>query len=446
MSLKTSAGLLLPIAAAFCMLGIVTEIPACAMSALIASGRHTLDAFPAQGSIPRYYEYNDPWDYLGFVMAHSSPYGNSDGYGVVAYRADEPALDPQHVWYKRVTGFDDFGQVYYTGSHLDEGTQSSACEQDILDIALRSLNSPATQPAIVLAHARSATGLTIGNHPFWFHDRERTYTLMHNGNCNSARSLMIARIEALYPESDWFLEHPSNMGETDPHAWVDSELLFHFIVCHIQTAENNVLIGLRNALGDLSYYIDRPQYGVINFIFSDGEKLYAFRSSAQNSSYQLSYRNVDNSFYGIRTQPPGPGDAILRQRELVVFARGEKPLHIPDFSRSEISQGTPGTGQPGLRQKPLEIAPGLDVSPNPFTDAASIRVHVASPGELSVRIYNLRGELVWSEERFVTAPGLASLSWNGVQATGAKAPAGIYLLKVTYGRAMKMLRICRLAQ
>ena len=96
----------------------VAVLPACAMSAVIATEGNCLAEFPQQGSGNQYSQYNDPWDYLGFVMANSRPSTNSDGYGVVGYTGDSYQLEEQHKWFKRVVRPADFDAVYYTGSFV----------------------------------------------------------------------------------------------------------------------------------------------------------------------------------------------------------------------------------------------------------------------------------------------------------------------------------------
>lgn len=50
-----------------------TRLSACAMSALISVNGQALDQFPREGKALDFRDYNDPWDYFGFVMANSTP-------------------------------------------------------------------------------------------------------------------------------------------------------------------------------------------------------------------------------------------------------------------------------------------------------------------------------------------------------------------------------------
>ncbi|HEX7584296.1 MAG TPA: T9SS type A sorting domain-containing protein, partial [Prolixibacteraceae bacterium] len=61
--------------------------------------------------------------------------------------------------------------------------------------------------------------------------------------------------------------------------------------------------------------------------------------------------------------------------------------------------------------------------PNPF--AESIRIDVSNDQELTLNIYNLQGQLVFStimNQSFI---------WNGTSQSGSKLPKGIYLIRLT---------------
>jgi len=114
----------------------VSSLSACAMSALIADQGHILADFTQTGLAMNYGEYNDPWDYFGFVMANSTASTNNDGYGIAAYRNDNAYIHPDSMWFKRVLSSGDLGQTYYTGKYLDPEYQNSSWDYDVLDLAM----------------------------------------------------------------------------------------------------------------------------------------------------------------------------------------------------------------------------------------------------------------------------------------------------------------------
>lgn len=429
---------------ALCFSGFVSPLSACAMSAMISVQGSTLDDFPLVGNPSEYWGYNDPWDYFGFVMANSNEYSNTDGYGVVAYRNNCAQLEARNMWYKRVTGPANFGMVWYTGHFLDYNYHTTDWNHDILDNALFSSMEGNDSPAIVMCHARNATGVTYGNHPFWFQRQRRTFTFMHNGYTSISRGYMISRVNEMNPQLNWWVAHPNNyFGNTDPTQWVDTEVFFHYVMNFVIAADDNVLQGVIDALADLRHYLSTHSNGVYNFIMSDGSKLYVFRSTPQTgtySSYKLSYRAFPGKFYGIRTQTPGEEDIELKQMELVVFSRDDKPRHYTDFNSRTLSDSSPGEQEEVARQKPRDVVPSASVNPNPVKALdGKIILRTEFPEDYwfkpcTAEIFNIRGQKVlaseWTvsqpiTERLILIPGLAD---------------GVYLCRIRSGNYQNIIR------
>ncbi len=420
----------------------VARLEACAMSALIARRNCTLDTFPVVDQVPDYWDYNDPWDYFAFVMANSFEHYNDDGYGVAVWRDNDPVLRSRGMWYKRVLEQQDFGGTYYTGQYLQYGGQFGLWEQDILDQALLGVQSGEGAPVIALLHARNASGLTYGNHPFWFNYGGRSFGFMHNGVCNNARTFMINAVNQLHPDLDWFASYPSNhFNNHNPAQWVDSEVLFHYIMAHIMAAGGNVLSGLQSALRGIETYLISYSSGAYNFIMTDGSQLYAFRNTPPNSSYRLSYRSLRGQIYALRTLVPDPEDTEIKQMELVVFSRTGKPRHYPNFTHRLVISELAGHNQSGQRHKPEFIPPLFSVGPNPFFASTTLHLRLDEPGRLQVKIFNLRGELVWETTRDYALPCQAHMQWDGQDRRGRKLPPGIYLLRGSFGRHRFSLRL-----
>ncbi|MBW6514621.1 MAG: class II glutamine amidotransferase [Candidatus Syntrophosphaera sp.] len=407
------------------------SLSACAMSALIAARGHTLDDFALRGPAAEYWLYDDPWDYFGMLMANSNAYSNNDGYGVAAYAENQPKLSASGMWYKRVLSFSDLNRVYYTGSYLNPDVHYDTEDGDVLDTALNAIRGGEGQPVIVLGHVRSASGRTLGNHPFFFGYQKRTFSFMHNGFCDSARAFMIARIRQADPY--WFNLHPNNhFQDPDPLNWVDTEVLFHYIMSHVVARDGDVLSGLNHALLGLRSYLDSPTSGIYNFVMSDGERLYVYRSTPRtgaNSGYKLSYRSFGGQFYAVRTLGPQPGDTELEGRELVVFDRGRKPLHYPDFARETVYSSALGVSASQTRDRPEEIVPAIVAGPNPFRGFTTLRISVANSGELVTTVCNAKGQPVWSRSRQIDRPGTISVIWDGKDDRGKPLAPGIYFIK-----------------
>src|SRR3954465_1748653 len=108
------------------------------------------------------------------------------------------------------------------------------------------------QGRIFNVHVRRATmgGLTPENtHPFCLGN----YSFSHNGTVIDFQKLLGPDVQK-------------------PHGTTDSEYLFNHIVCHFD--EERAIESLRAAVETV---IDRTPFSAINFLFCDGERLYAYR-------------------------------------------------------------------------------------------------------------------------------------------------------------------------
>jgi len=80
--------------------------------------------------------------------------------------------------------------------------------------------------------------------------------------------------------------------------------------------------------------------------------------------------------------------------------------------------------------------------PNPFNPCVKIEYRLPRPGELSLRIYNLRGELVRTLIEGMVPAGPGSVRWDGTDQRGRAAAAGVYFCEA---RALSYREIHKLA-
>jgi predicted glutamine amidotransferase len=102
------------------------------------------------------------------------------------------------------------------------------------------------------AHVRRATmgGLSPENtHPFCLGE----YSFSHNGTLMDYPRLQGARVR-------------------EPVGATDSEVFFNFVICHFEP--DDPIESLRRSVTEV---IDRTAFSGLNFLFSDGERLYAYR-------------------------------------------------------------------------------------------------------------------------------------------------------------------------
>jgi Tol biopolymer transport system component len=67
--------------------------------------------------------------------------------------------------------------------------------------------------------------------------------------------------------------------------------------------------------------------------------------------------------------------------------------------------------------------------PNPFNPATKVDFAVSKPGNVEVRVFNIRGELVKTIVNQWFPQGSHSVSWDGKTQSGGKAPSGIYYMR-----------------
>lgn len=71
-------------------------------------------------------------------------------------------------------------------------------------------------------------------------------------------------------------------------------------------------------------------------------------------------------------------------------------------------------------------------APNPFNPLTKINLSVAQAGKVTIRIYNVAGQLVRTLETKVETPGAASILWDGKNDRRMTAPSGVYFYKATF--------------
>jgi hypothetical protein len=411
---------------------------ACDMAALIfRQGVYFSDfsEVPTDGSFT---DLNHPEDWLAFVMSRSNSSLNNDGYGLVYYPQEVLRLSSGHWWYKYVHSAAAANQVWYTGNYFNAGNSA-----DTFDKALNTLRSCSAKASIVLCHTRNATAnpFAPGNHPFRLDLNHRTYTLMHNGFISSpARSFMIGEVQAMDPF--WFERNVPNYAgfpfADSPAAWIDSELLLHYLMCHIAAADYEVESGLKEALHKLKGELALST-NVVNFILSDGQRLFAFRSSPMtgtNSAYKLSCKYNSRGFWGIRTGNPDASELQLKQHELAVIDNSGNLRRLPDFTAEP----------PAAVRLPFEIIynnvsryTGAGISP----DLSGVRIafNLDYQVKVSIKVYNQKGQLVKSLTDGVLPRGSHTVYWDGSDRMGRKAAQGVYYIAAVKGSQRTVNRI-----
>lgn len=72
----------------------------------------------------------------------------------------------------------------------------------------------------------------------------------------------------------------------------------------------------------------------------------------------------------------------------------------------------------------------LQNHPNPFNPSTTITFAVPEASDVTLSIYNLRGQLIQTLHSGPIATGPHSVVWNGTDFRGAKVASGVYLYKL----------------
>lgn len=72
----------------------------------------------------------------------------------------------------------------------------------------------------------------------------------------------------------------------------------------------------------------------------------------------------------------------------------------------------------------------VSIQPNPFNPKTQIRFSQSQAGKVSVRVYSLRGTLVWEKELSGLAAGHHTIEWHGTDSAGLAVASGVYLVQV----------------
>ncbi|GEM_PF-1204017 len=402
-------------------------VQACDMSAVILGGDRLWSDFGPALADNQFSDFDVPADYPVFVMSRSNSAMHDDGYGILYYEKNETKLQRRNYWYKYVHSAAEANQVWYTGSLFNEGAAP-----DLFDYALQAIRTPENRTGIVMCHARNASSnpFAPGNHPFRLDLNNRTYSLMHNGFISqSVRTFMIN--EVYNQDNGWFTFHRPNydnfVNAAFPACWIDSEVLFHYLMCHIAGEKYDVVNGLRTALKKLESYM-RLSTEVVNFVFSDGERLFTFRSTPVtgiNCSYKLSYRTDETGFSAVRTGVPIASETELCQYELVILDNKGRALRHPDFLADPEFTSYKDTD--GHTHHPTRSFP---TSPQLSHPGISISFQLEEAANIVISIYSSKGQLVRCINNSTMPKGNHTVRWNGLDKLGKPAARGVYYLEM----------------
>ncbi len=343
------------------------------------------------------------------------PYNNYDGWGLVYYYDAINIIQP---W-----------QIFRSPAPAQTDTANfSAMMSELL--SSRGYNR------LAVGHVRrSSSGATdiADPHPFVFNLEGSSYSLAHNGGVS--KTVLLDLLTENGEDPYWLNSNPPQTygyGPWNEEGWdyvVDSELMFLWIMKNIDENEGNALSGLHLALQQLESV---SPGGKKNILFSDGNRLYAYRSTSGTTPDLFyttgeppqGYGDTMLSHFSVMSTPPDTGiagmlDWIPIQNHSLIILDGVSVQVIEDFPTQPHDMFNTPTVPENFT---------LINYPNPFNPSTTISYFLPSDIFVSCGIYDVRGQLQTELVNGMRSAGAHSLIWNAENYA-----TGVYFIRLRAG-------------
>jgi hypothetical protein len=74
----------------------------------------------------------------------------------------------------------------------------------------------------------------------------------------------------------------------------------------------------------------------------------------------------------------------------------------------------------------VEVSPSVSNSPNPFVNSTNIKVNLPKDANVTLNVYNVKGELIKSFAKGFRKAGVLNLNWDGKDSNGKSVSSGLY--------------------
>ncbi|MBD3170432.1 MAG: T9SS type A sorting domain-containing protein [candidate division Zixibacteria bacterium] len=249
-------------------------------------------------------------------------------------------------------------------------------------------------------------------HPFYRHKFGKLWTFVHNGVADKHKFIELVG-------EQYLLENPPNgsgIPECDPSDTslvVDSELLFTYLLKHIEENGGDASRGLNHALIELK---EKQISGIFNFILSDGHAIWAYRDG--ESLYYIHAPAI--GYTAVASRYPGNTRGAwieCSSNQLIIIEPGTEPLIVDIGNDFDLP--------------PAEL-PGKTTLygnyPNPFNQRTNIPFYIHRGTHITIDIYNLLGQHVGNPLNQYLPRGYKTITWDS-----DGLPGGIYFYRMTAG-------------
>jgi hypothetical protein len=124
--------------------------------------------------------------------------------------------------------------------------------------------------------------------------------------------------------------------------------------------------------------------------------------------------------------------------EYIVNAGFKNPSRDWDSASVAINITGITPPEPAATIQKFELYPN---HPNPFNSETMIRFSLPSAGNIYLKIYNIRGQVVKRLASKYYQAGVHSLRWDGTNDAGVVSPSGVYLVEVRSGEQRSVRQV-----
>ena len=163
-----------------------------------------------------------------------------------------------------------------------------------------------------------------------------------------------------------------------------------------------------------------------SIVFTDGLLCSGISLTGPGQLYRLTFQAVST-----------PQVAFVRFRRAPTFYNAG--LFVNPVSSTDCAIGIGVTLDAGSSAGPGELR--VRAEPNPAAGAVSLTVASGTAGEQRLEVYDVSGRLVRTLASGWVAAGARRVPWDGRDAAGARAPAGIYLVHLSAGGRVVQARV-----